>query len=893
MSLFSKFKFLTRVLFTRSRMDARLEDELTFHLERETESNVARGMDLEEARRAAVERFGDIDHIRADCRLSWGVEIIDKTALNFRFAGRILLKEKWSSFLIVLLIGLGVGLTTTMFSIINGIYLQPVPYPEGERIYQIRRTNLESGYYGVSFNIATFDKLVEQQTVFETLSGYGYRNTVVLSEGGNPQRFELGRVAADFLEVLRVQPLLGPGFSEGDDLYGAEPKIILGYDVWQGRLGGDPDIIGKQILANKRPTLVVGVMPRGFRFPNNQNTWMPMRIDRSAEFTSIDRATYLRTFGRLRNDVSPKEAESEIRLILNRLWQDDPEVDPSQFAVSLTRFADEYVPEQASRSFYALFGAGILLLFIACSNVINLQLVRYATRTGEFALRSAVGGTALDRARQIFTETFVLCFLGTATGLFVALLSLNMLDSLKESVGLPHWVEFEIDGAVFGYLIGIAVAVTALTAIPPLVGLFGQDIISSLNSDSRSSPGNRVTFFSRGLVVIQIALSLILMIAMALTAKTIHRLAAAPLPFDSANVLTVRVALQGEELAGTDRAVQAYMNLKDALLRYPFIEGVSVTKRLPGMGQYYTAYGVETETYVLESGYPHCSADYVFPDYFELLQVSGLKGRLFDRSDFIGDRNVVVVNQRFAEAVWPGEDPLGKRVQTRGFFYRGIGEEHPWLTVIGVVPNLRMYGITDKSGEEAGLYLPSSLTTNGAAIQYALLRSRESTANLVMTVKDELAKIDPHAPVYFIRPLNEALDELRAPYLFAGQAFSVFALVSLILASVGLYGILSYSVNQKVREFGIRRALGADRRAIMRHVMEYGLIVGLSGLLLGLIGSVVLGRYMTALLYDVSAFDPMIYAPVSLLVGAVVVAACLIPARRAAKLSPSEALREV
>ena len=874
-------------------MDARLEDELTFHLERETESNVARGMDPEEARRAAVKRFGDIDHIRAECRVSWDVEIIDKTLQSFRFAGCVLLKERWSSFLIVLLIGLGVGLTTTMFCVINGIYLEPVPYPEGERIYQIRRMNLESRYSYVSFNIATFDELVEQQTVFETLSGYGYRNTVVLSEDGKPERFELGRVAADFLEVLRVQPLLGPGFSEGDDLYGAQPKIILGYDVWQGRLGGDPDIIGKQILANKRPTLVVGVMPRGFRFPNNQNTWMPMRIDRSAEFTSIDRATYLRTFGRIRKGVSPKEAESEIRLILNRLWQDDPEVDPSQFEVSLTRFADEYVTEQASRSFYALFGAGVLLLLIACSNVINLQLVRYVARTGEFALRSALGASRLDRARHIVTETFLLCILGAATGLFVAILSLNTLDSLKESVGLPHWVEFKIDGTVFGYLIGIIVGVTALTAIPPLVGLFGQHIISSLNSDSRSSPGSRVTFFSRGLVVVQIALSFVLMIAMALTAKTIHQLAAAPLPFDSANVLTVRVALQGEELAATDRAVQAYINLKDALIRYPFIEGVSFTKRLPGMGRYYMAYGIEGETYVLKSDYPNCSADYVFPDYFDLLHVSALQGRLFDRSDFIGDRNVVVVNQRFAEKVWPGEDPLRKRVQTSDFSYRGIGSEHPWLTIVGVVPNLRMYGITDKSGKEAGIYVPSSLTTNGVAIQYALLRSRESTANLIMTVKDELAKIDPHAPVYFIRPLNEALDEVRAPYFFAGQAFSVFALVSLILASVGLYGILSYSVSQKVREIGIRMALGASGQEIMLHVMKYGLIVGLSGLILGLVGTVLLSRYMDTLLFEVSPFDPMIYSVVTVLVAIVIVAACAIPARRAAKLSPSEALREV
>ena len=649
MPLFSKFKFLTNALFARSRMEARLEDELRFHLDREIESNIENGMDPEEARKAAVDRFGDIEKIRAKCRVSWGVEFIDKTVQHFRFAGRVLLKEQWSSFLIVLLIGLGVGLTTTMFCIINGIYLEPVPYPEGERIYQIRRTNLESGYSSVTFNITTFDKLAEEQTLFETLSGYGYRNTVVMSEGGNPQRFELGRVSANFLEVLRVRPLLGPGFSEGDDLYGAEPKIILGYDVWQGRLGGDPDIIGKQILANQTSTAVVGVMPRGFRFPNDQNTWMPMRIDRSADFTSMDRATYLRTFGRLLNGVSPKEAESEIRLILNRIWQDDPEADPDRFAVNLTPFADEYVSEQASRSFYALFAAAIILLVIACSNVINLQLVRYVSRTGEFAVKSALGGTALDRGRQIVTETFLLCLLGAVTGLLVAFFTVDTLDLLKERVGLPHWVDFRFDGTVFGYLICLAVTVTVLTALPPLFGLYGQDIISSLNSDSRSSPGSRVTLFSRGLVVLQIALSFILMIAMGLTAKTIYRLATAPLPFRSAEVLTVRVALQGEELADTDGAVQAYINLGNALLRYPFIEEVSFSKRLPGMGEYNTLYGIEGENYVLESDYSNCRADYLFPDFFGVLDVAALKGRLFDRSNFVGDRNTVVVNERFAE----------------------------------------------------------------------------------------------------------------------------------------------------------------------------------------------------------------------------------------------------
>ena len=382
------------------------------------------------------------------------------------------------------------------------------------------------------------------------------------------------------------------------------------------------------------------------------------------------------------------------------------------------------------------------------------------------------------------------------------------------------------------------------------------------------------------------------MIAMGLTAKTIYRLATAPLPFKSEDVLTVRVALQGEELSSTDGAVRAYMNLKDALMSYPFIEEMSFSKRLPGMDLYFTNYGIESESYVQDSDYPDCRANYIFPDYFELLGVSTLKGQLFDRTGFIGDRNTVIVNRRFAERVWPGEDPLGKRVQTNGFFYRGLRTENPWLKVIGMVPNLRMYGITDKSGEEAGVYLPVSLTTNGAAIQYALIRSSESPFNLVRTFKVELAKIDPHAPVYFVRTLTEALNELRAPFFFAGQAFSVFAFASLLLASVGLYGVLSYSVSQRIQEFGIRMAVGAGGREIMHQVMRYGLMVGVSGLILGLLGTLLLGRYMSGLLFDVSAFDPMIYGAVTFLVATVVVAACAIPARRAAGLNPNEALRD-
>ena len=797
---------------------------------------------------------------------------------------------------------LGIGLSATMFGLVNGLFFKGLPFPESHRLYSIRLTNRETGSISWGTPLRVVDRLFERQTSFQAWAGHSGNYPLTLSGGGHTEYVRMALVTANWLEVLETGTLFGTGFVEGDDMLGAEAKIILSHRLWVSRYAGDPHIIGKEVVANGKSATVVGVMPVGFVFPDRQQAWMPAPLDRTYG-DGGEGVTWLPVYGRLHDGVSKRAAQTEVENLMRQireedpyLWSDEDGYDPN-FAYLLIPTSREYLGEDLERVTYPMLAAALLTLLIACSNVANLEMARFSRRTKELAVRGALGATKQRMVQLILIESLLISGLGAVVGLAATHVGLTVIRRSMVILEPPDWLDLSIDGSVCAFVVVLVLAAGLIASLAPVWFLRRLDVSEALKDDSRAASSYHLGRFAKGLVIAQTALSTVLLISMGLMLRTVHELRTLDIPAELDSILNVTIFLDrkqyGDDLPGT---LRVYRRLLERLEHHGEVARAATVNPVTFKGEYTFAYHIEGEPILDRLSASASKSKMISPGYFSTLGTPVLRGRDFTWADTVDTQLACIVNRLFAEKHWPGASPLGKRMR---LFQPGENTAYEdWMTVVGVVPDLKMAGVTNTEVSQAGFYVPFSqfggvhpdraFTVFG---MYLVIKTTVAPMNVTPLVRDELAKIDPLAPVYWERTLNDVLEEERAGHEIAASIFTTFGINALVLSLVGIFGVMASSVNQRTREIGVRMAVGGQRRDILRLILGQGMRQLAFGLLLGLAMTLVVARFLTALLFGVSPYDPIVYLSVPVVLAVAGISSCYLPARRAAHVQPNEALR--
>jgi len=800
---------------------------------------------------------------------------------DFRLSGRALVRRPGSAAAGVLALGMGIGLCTMMFSIIYGVYFRGLDVPAADRLLIVYQTDPARGYAELWVHQHDFYYWREVERSFEGLAGY-YFGTVNLSGTEGPERFSGGFVSANAFDLLRVRPVVGRSFLVGDDAAGAPLTVLLGYRVWEDRYGSDPAVLGKSVKVNGEPGTIIGVMPAGFRFPHDQDLWVPLRDERS-EHSERDAGPSFRVFGRLRPGVERESAQREFDLIAGRLAAEYPDTNEG-IGVRFMTFVEANTSPFMAVGFGTMLLATVLVLLIACSNVANLLLARAATRTRESAVRAAIGASRFHAVIPFFSEAVLLSAIGAVLGVGLAYLSVDLFRGATADVSWPYYMEVRVDLPILGFVVLLGALAGLVSGVVPAVRVLRTDVSTVLKDEARGSSSLELGKLSRALVVTEVALSLALLVAAGLMGKSIARLGDRGFNFAGDDVFTGRIQLLGGEYDAEQARSRFYDDLLACLEAIPGVESAALGSELPGRGSALRRFAVEGASYADYRDYPVARRAAVTAGFFETLDAGLSRGRSFEARDDAEAPNVAIVNQRFADLFFPGENPIGRRI--REVTRAGVGE---WKTVIGLAPNLKIEGFYPGQ-DSAGYYVPlaqHSVSYVGMAVE----ASGGDAAALAADLRRAVAVIDPEIPVYETRTLDEVIDRQTWAYRVFGVLFVVFGFAALFLASVGLYGVLAFTVYRRTQEFGVRMALGARAADVIGLVVRQGTTQLAIGLALGLGLSLLLSRAMSIFTFQVSPTDPAVFGFSLLFVVGVAALAGLVPALRATRVDPTVALR--
>ncbi len=820
------------------------------------------------------------------------------TTLNdVRFGARMLLKRPGLSVIAVIALALGIGLTTSMFSIVYAWMLRGLPYDDPGALVAISRTRPTQNVQFMPVTIHDFEDWRDQQTSFEHLAAYVAGTVNVSGTEGQPIHF-LGTAAnAHLFDLLRVQPILGRTFRPEEDHPSMPPVMVLSYRAWQDRFQGDPDVVGRTVRANAELTTIVGVMPETFDFPGiGGNIWMPLRIDplefpRGSSGPDLGLSS-LQAIGRLKAGVSVEQAQTEMTAIAERLAMAYPESNVG-IGVIVRPLLDSFLGSELPTLLYTMLGAVFGVLLIACANVANLLLVRMVQRTKEVAIRTALGASRVRTVVQVLAEAFVLSVVGAVCGLGVAKVGVNYFNAALAGLfsgalagaQTPLWMEVALDPVVVAFVIGLTFLATLFAGIVPALRASRTDVNEILNDESRGSSGVRLGRISHGLVVAEIAFSCALLVGAGLMIRTVINMSQFDYAFDTDNIFTARLRL----LDGDYPTAQDKQQFGDDLLRrldeQPGIRSASLTSHLPASGGLMQQLSVGGVAYATEPDHPRVRRVVVSPGYFDTLETAPVRGRVFDRTDTPDTAPVAVVNDQFVTLYLDDGDPIGQQIKLGG-------DEEPWRTVVGVVPDLNMGGRGGGGGvpQHEGVYVP--LAQDVPSYVYIFMRTAQDPMTLTSAVQASIRAIDPQLPIYLVHSLNEWYALNAVFYEIFGTLFTAFAVAALLLATIGLYGVMSFSASNRTREIGVRMALGAQGRNVLLLMLRRGALQLGIGLVLGLGLAGLLAQGLQAMLFNINPWEnTVIFATVVVTLSLAGFAACFVPAQRAARVSPVEALR--
>jgi putative ABC transport system permease protein len=810
---------------------------------------------------------------------------------DFRYGLRMLARVPGHTVASALALSLGIGLTTATFSIVYGVMFRGLPFEHSERLMSLRTQNASRDRLNELVGVHDYLDWCKRQRSFEGLAAFN-NGTVTVSGDNHPERVNGGTLTANTLDQLRVKPILGRGFQPGEDRPGAAPVALIDYRLWQDHYGGDARIVGKSVRINGLATTVVGVMPQGFNFPFAEQLWTPQILDPTK--TERGKAQQLLVFGRLRPGVTRERAQTEMEGIAKALAVEYPRTNGG-WTAKVEPYVDVFLSQDIRRMFLTMLGAVCAVLLIACINVASLILSRAAQRTREVAIRSALGAGRGQVVRQILLESLTLAVLGATAGVGLARLGIGLFNAAMVSQNPPFWIRIALDLPTLGFALGATLAAALVSGLVPALQISRTQLSHVLKDEGRGSTSLRLGWLTRMVVVAELALSCTLLVAAGLMVKSVLRAQTTYYGFDTSHLLTARVPIfEANYPQPSDRGA-FYQRVIDRLAAQPGVTAVGATTTLPSVPWGADAFAVDGKAYPTENDYPIAHSDVVSAGLFATLGVRPLAGRELERQDTPTSLPVVLVNQALARKMWPHENPVGRRLRMvnsnagNGGWVLGADRrrQEPWRTVVGVVPDLRIYGLNDKKPE--GLFLP--LSQVGGIRVSLVVRTPRQPLSLVETVRTEVAAVDKDAPIYFVKTMEQAVVEDRFFNSLFGSLFVILGLSALVLAAVGIYGVIAFSVGRRTQEIGLRMALGAQRGTVLGMLVRQGAIQLAIGVLLGLPFAVGVSRLLGGVLYDVQPGDPTVFAAVVGTLSFVAMVACLVPGQRAARIDPVAALR--
>ena len=802
---------------------------------------------------------------------------------DIRYGLRMLFKSPAVTGVAILSLALGISANTVIFSVINTVLLKSLPYTDADGIVLVWGDTPNEGTHRNQVSATDVDDWRNQNSVFEDVVTYSSWRPI-LSGAVQAERVPAMQVGDGYFKIMKGEPILGRIFLPEEQEDGKDFVVVLGHGLWQRSFGGDPNVVGKTVLLNSRPYTVVGVMAADFQsLPTSL-------IDERAEFyrpvaephDNEERSSrHLRAIARLKPGVPLAQARSEMNVIASRLEQQYPK-DNTGYGVRLVSLAEDTVGGLRP-TLLMLFGAVAFVLLIACANVGNLLLARSAARQKEIAIRSALGAARRRLVRQLLTESVMLAMAGGGLGLLLALWGTSLVESLGSKVN-PMLNSISIDLRVLGFTVAISLLTGVVFGLVPALHLSKPDLIESLKEGGRSSGSGASRNRLRGaLVVSEVAMALVLLISAGLLIKTVIRLRDVNTGFNPENLLTMNMALPNIKYPKAPAWIAFYNQLLERIQSLPGVKSAGVTSVLPLSGNF-DGRGLAVETRPKPRG-EEISVDLYIatPGYLKAMGTPLLKGRSINEQDVEASPLVALVNQTMAEELWPNDDPIGKRIKFPGSEKR----PQPWRTVVGVVSDVAQYGLDKKPPMQ--MYLPESQFPT--SFMTLVVRTSSDPAGMAGAIRNEILAVDSDQAVFKVATMEQLLGDSISLRRFSMLLLIVFAGVALTLAAVGIYGVISYSVTQRSHEIGIRMALGASRKDILKLVVGQGMTLTLAGVIVGLAAALALTRVMAGLLFGVSATDPLTFVLISVVLAGVALAACFVPACRATRVDPMVALR--
>jgi predicted permease len=873
-----------RAFFRRRDLDHDFEQELQSHLAMLTDENVARGMPRDEARRMALVRVGAGSAIKDEHREVRGFTALESVVQDLRFSFRLILAERWFSAAAIVALALGIGVNAAGFTIVNAAFLRDLPFEDAGRLYVLSWQPREGRRASVSH--ADLREWRAQARTFAGIAGFADDAMNISDTRAWPEQVRGARLTANAFEVLRQQPLLGRAFIAEDDRMGAQPVVIIGYNIWKNRYGSDASVLGKTLRVDGQPATIVGIMPEGVGFPvENAELWIPF-VPTAAE--QQRGARMLGVFGRLAQNATRRAAQSELNAIAHQLASSHPE-NKDLVGVRIETFSERFVGGPARVMFLAMMGAVTLVLLIACANVANLLLSRSDHRAREIAVRMALGATRLRVIRQLLLESVVLGFLGGGAGLLLAMAGVRLFDAAVQDPSKPFWIVFKPDYVVFAYVAATCVLTAILFGLAPALHISKRGSSEVLKEGGRGSVGRaRARWFTGGIVVAELALSLVLLAGAGLMVRSFLKLYVMDVGFPTDGLMTLRMQLPAFKYADGQARLAFFERLEPRLSAIPGVRAAALTTGVPPFDGGERLVQIDRPALAAKEQPRFVSIVTITPHFFDVVRVPLSRGRTFGETDGSSGSKTVIINERFASEFFSGEDPIGWRLR---FLERGTTPDAsgaPWRTIIGVVPSIR-HGSPQDAYRNAVVYLPyREEAPAGASL---MIRSALPRGILMDAVRREVRSIDPEQPVFTIRTMEEMQAESRWPHRVFGSSFALFAVIALVLSSVGLYAVMAYSVTQRTPEIGMRMALGAQRQQVIWLILKRGLAQLAMGLTVGLAGALALSRVLRGVLVDITPSDPITFATITIILAAVSVGACLVPARRATRIDPLVALR--
>ena len=798
---------------------------------------------------------------------------------DIKYAVRSLVMDRGVSIIVIVCLALGIGVNATLFSVIDGVLIQPLPFAEPERLFVLTENSERRGIREDGVAYRTLQDWKERTTAFASIAGMS-GTSIALSDGAEPERFEGAAITWDMFPILGVNPVLGRHFRQDDDRRGAEPVVMLSDEVWRRRYQADQHIVGRSVTVNGKPATVIGVMPIGFSFPENQKVWIPVG-PRAETQPRTDR--YLFAFGRLKPGVDLAQARAELTSMASSLAALYPATNDGWSAMAQP-LSDEFIPDDVRLVLLTMMGAVTIVLLIACANVANLMLARASGRQREFCVRAALGAGRARLIKQLLTECVLLGLAAAPLGLAIAYLGIWLLDKAVPPGMVPYFIHWEINVRGIAYTLGISALTGLVFGLAPALQAGRLNLQEALRDGARGSgQSGRRARLRNGLVVLEVAMALVLLVGASLFVRSFLNLQSASPGFDTSQLLTARFFMIGEAYTTDEQKAQRVDDVMRRVEALPGVISAFASNFVPLDAGGGSGHAIIDGRSVPQGEEPSILYTAVTPHLYKTMALPLLKGRDFTDAEGVGRTPVSVINDTMAKKLWPGTDAIGRRFR--------LVETEPaeWFTVIGVAPDIRMFGMDDDTPEYSVAYVPYRFS--GFANIGVTIRAASNPASLSAAVRNAIRESDPGLPIFSLRTMEDLRREGFWQFRLFGFMFGIFGAAALFLAGVGVYGVLSFSVSQRTQEIGVRMALGASRANVLGLVVRQGVTLAATGVIVGLLGAFGVTRVIGSLLYNVTPTDPISFLSVALFLAAIAVVASYVPARRATRVDPIEALR--